>query len=210
MRAEESSYEEQLTQTLVFEDWKCRALPALFNNPKQFGVVPYKYGSTIKVCPTGLQMARIIEEYRKDIQEIEFKCPIEEQDLRKSELFRSILKPVREFKIDSPIYIDGKTSDGVELKVPIWFNTTLKSINLRPGFANLDSSTPACFPLSDQVVHAMAGGRTGAGKSVLLNDLIATLLLEYPPWELDLMLADFKIVELSRYGNRFPTPHVVL
>ncbi len=208
MEAEESAYDAQLTQMLTFEDWKCRGFPNMFENPKKFNVEPYKWGTPIRISPTGQEMLKIIEEHNKEIQDIEFNCPKAEQDYRKTQLFKELFKPVNEFVINEPIYIAGKTSDGVDLKVPIWFNTTLDSINVRAGFANLDSSKPASLPLSDLVVHAMVGGRTGAGKSVLLNDIIVSMLLEYPPWELDLMLADFKVVELSRYGNRFPTPHV--
>lgn len=208
MEAEVLAYDKQVTQMLPFEDWKCRAFPNLLENPKKFNVTPYKYGTRIRISPTGLQLMHIIDAHQKELQDIEFNCPKEQQDFRKTQLLKQLFKPVKEFVIDKPIYIDGCTSDGVATQVPIWFDTTVDAVNLRPGFANLDSSRPATFPLSDQVVHAMAGGRTGAGKSVLLNDLIVTLLLEYAPWELDLMLADFKIVELSRYGNRFPTPHV--
>lgn len=43
---------------------------------------------------------------------------------------------------------------------------------------------------------------------MLLNNLIFNLLAEYPPWELDLYLADFKRVEFSRYMSDSPTPHV--
>lgn len=208
MEAEVLAYKQQITQMLTFEDWKCRGFPAMVSNPEKFNVSPYKWGDTIKISPTGQEMLKILEEHNKEIQDIEFNCPRAEQDYRKTELFKKLFKPVNEFVIPEPIYIDGCTSDGVKTQVPIWFDTTLESVNIRPGFANLDSSKPASLPLSDLVVHAMAGGRTGAGKSVLLNDIIVTLLLEYPPWELDLMLADFKVVELSRYGNRFPTPHV--
>lgn len=208
MEAEVLAYDKQITQMLTFEDWKCRAFPNLLENPKKFNVTPYKYGTPIRISPTGLQMMHIIDEHQRELQDIEFNCPKEQQDFRKTQLLKQLFKPVKEFVIDKPIYIEGCTSEGVATQVPIWFDTTVDAVNVRPGFANLDSSRPATFPLSDQVVHAMAGGRTGAGKSVLLNDIIVTLLLEYAPWELDLMLADFKIVELSRYGNRFPTPHV--
>jgi hypothetical protein len=34
------------------------------------------------------------------------------------------------------------------------------------------------------------------------------LLVEYPPWEVDIYLGDFKKVEGARYANRMPTPHM--
>lgn len=89
----------------------------------------------------------------------------------------------------------------------IWFNTTKKGINLRPGIADL-SSRPEAVTMGDNAVHGLMAGQTGSGKSVLLNNLIFNLLMEYAPWELDLYLADFKRVEFSRYMNTYETPHV--
>ncbi|MEG2262776.1 MAG: FtsK/SpoIIIE domain-containing protein [Acinetobacter sp.] len=152
-------------------------------------------------------MKRILETASGRIQNIELNTPVEQQDLAKTQLYKELLQPVKEFTIREPILLDG-TCYGDKVQVPVWFNTTLKSINIRPGFAKLDTALPACLPLSDAPVHALIGGKSGSGKSVLLNDIITTLLFEYPPWELEMMLADFKVVELSRYANRIPTPHV--
>ncbi|MCI8660728.1 MAG: hypothetical protein HFG54_10890 [Lachnospiraceae bacterium] len=90
----------------------------------------------------------------------------------------------------------------------MWFNTTAKGINLRPGLLNYNRNNPIAVPMGDAHVHGMIVGRTGAGKSVFINNLIFNLLLEYAPWELDLYLVDFKMVELSRYMTKGFTPHV--
>ncbi len=89
----------------------------------------------------------------------------------------------------------------------LWFNSTKTGINLRPG---LDARTSRPLPqtLGDLSAHGLMAGQTGSGKSVLLNNLIFNMLVEYAPWELDLYLADFKRVEFSRYMNNFSTPHV--
>lgn len=202
-----SSYEQCLTETLLFEDWKCMAFPNLLNNPKSFRVVPYKYGTEIRVAPSAVEMLEIIKQHEKEAQEIELNAPPEKQDFLKSELYRKILQPKAVFTIPEPLTVPG-VLEGKEIHVPIWFDTTMKGINVRLGFEKLDSAKPASIPLSDAPVHMMLGGITGAGKSVALNDIICSLLLEYAPWELELVLADFKIVELSRYANRIPTPHV--
>ncbi len=89
----------------------------------------------------------------------------------------------------------------------LWFNTTKNGINLRPG---MDSRTskPTAISMGDNGVHGLMAGQTGSGKSVLLNNLIFNMLMEYAPWELDLYLADFKKVEFSRYMNTYATPHI--
>lgn len=81
----------------------------------------------------------------------------------------------------------------------IWFATTKNSIDIRPGL--LDEEKPVAMVLGDDSVHALMAGRTGSGKSNALHALITGLMYEYAPWELNINLADFKIVEMSKYGN---------
>lgn len=89
-----------------------------------------------------------------------------------------------------------------------WFNSTSKGINLRPGLEDKEWTNPSEVCLGDQSVHGVVVGRTGSGKSVFLNNLLFSLMAEYAPWELNIYLADFKKVELSRYLTRYQTPHV--
>lgn len=49
--------------------------------------------------------------------------------------------------------------------------------------------------------HLLVSGTTGSGKSVLLNTIILSLLYNYSPQELNLLLIDPKKVELSNYEN---------
>lgn len=54
--------------------------------------------------------------------------------------------------------------------------------------------------------HLLIAGATGSGKSVCINALIACLLLENPPEQLQLVLIDPKRVELGSYNG---VPHLV-
>lgn len=103
-----------------------------------------------------------------------------------------------------------------EMKKPqnnIWFNKTSNGINIRLGNIEGDTGNQEPATLGDDCVHGVVVGRTGAGKSVLINNIILNLTTEFAPWELDLFLVDMKKVELSRYmsntddGN-YLTPHV--
>lgn len=51
--------------------------------------------------------------------------------------------------------------------------------------------------------HAFILGQSGSGKSVLLHNILANLVLSYPPEELQLYLLDFKLggVEFNRYRH---------
>lgn len=89
-----------------------------------------------------------------------------------------------------------------------WYNRTTKGINLRPGRTGGSNRLPGPIKMKGQNSHAIIAGRTGSGKSVFLNNLILNMMIEYAPWELELYLADFKKVEMSRYMNNYPSPHV--
>lgn len=89
-----------------------------------------------------------------------------------------------------------------------WYNTTTRGINLRPGRKEGDNKLPDPIVMKGENTHGIVAGTTGSGKSVFLNNLILNLMVEYPPWELELYLADFKKVEMSRYMNKYQAPHV--
>lgn len=104
------------------------------------------------------------------------------------------------------VHLNHQPKDGM------WFNNTKNGVNLRPGtLEEGEGTTYEPVVLGDLSVHGVVVGRTGSGKSVFLNNLILNMLTEYSPWELDLYLADFKKVELSRYmsaGIEYQTPHL--
>ncbi|MFI0813771.1 FtsK/SpoIIIE domain-containing protein [Streptomyces echinatus] len=55
-----------------------------------------------------------------------------------------------------------------------------------------DAAGPVTVDLAGQGPHTMLGGATGAGKSILLQTLVTSLLLANRPDELNLVLVDFK------------------
>ncbi|WP_232794412.1 FtsK/SpoIIIE domain-containing protein [Pseudofrankia saprophytica] len=55
-----------------------------------------------------------------------------------------------------------------------------------------DADGPVTVDLAAQGPHTMLGGATGAGKSILLQTLVTSLLLANSPDELNLVLVDFK------------------
>jgi len=54
--------------------------------------------------------------------------------------------------------------------------------------------------------HLLVAGTTGSGKSVCLNAIIASVLLQYRPSDVNLILVDPKIVEMSMYNG---IPHLL-
>ncbi|MDD7984753.1 DNA translocase FtsK [Lentisphaera marina] len=55
--------------------------------------------------------------------------------------------------------------------------------------------------------HLLIAGSTGSGKSVCINTILASLLSKFSPAELELILVDPKVVELSVYGT---VPHLLM
>lgn len=201
-----AAYQKKLTKGLLYNEFASKAMQICKDKPGENNVRVYKPNTHVKIAPPVKEMLRIMKEHQSEWDEIEAQTPEHLRDFKKKEWFKSIVKPAYEFDYTPPtIELELKNE---KVQVPIWFNTTYHGINLRPGFANGDSASPARLTLDAEVVHAMGGGATGAGKSVMLNTIEASLLLEYPPWELILVLCDFKKVEASRFANRVQTPHV--
>ena len=207
--------EEQAARFLVHETYRNRFLTLLRERPRKFlgdvyaedpeqpgrvqtdeagePIPPVRYGPgrTVVCCPEPITFLACFQDCIDD-------------QIASRQVMRELISGARkipgvEFR---RISLDHAPKDGM------WFNSTQRGINLRPGMLDGDLEQPRPVPMNDLTVHGLAVGRTGSGKSVFLNNLIFNLLTEYPPWELDLYLADFKKVELSRYMTRYRTPHL--
>ena len=161
----------------------------------------YRYDGTerITVCPEPIEYLKEFDEFSDDVSQ----CDI---------LFRKKIAGFKRISLDKPPVMQGKSD-----KTKIWINKTLDGICLRLGTKEGDTCLYKPVVMSDDNVHGLIVGRTGSGKSVFVNALILSLITEYAPWELNLYLADFKKVELSRYMNNGDdnnndtpfTPHVM-
>jgi S-DNA-T family DNA segregation ATPase FtsK/SpoIIIE len=79
-----------------------------------------------------------------------------------------------------------------ELKIPLFLGKDVKG-------------SPLVFDLSD-MPHLLIAGRTGTGKSVCLNAMILSILMNKRPDEVKLILVDPKMVELSQFKR---IPHLM-
>lgn len=83
-----------------------------------------------------------------------------------------------------------------------WRNKSVDGINLRPGQLDGRPDRPLAVPLGDDAVHGLIVGRTGVGKSVLLNNLLVSVMDEYAPWEVSLYIVDMKKVEFGAFMSK--------
>jgi S-DNA-T family DNA segregation ATPase FtsK/SpoIIIE len=118
-------------------------------------------------------------------------------------------------RIEAPV--PGQTFVGIE--VP---NDTIEMVGLRgvlesEAFGKLKTKAPLAFALGRDVSgaavaadlasmpHILIAGTTGSGKSVCINAIIMSLIMDNTPDDLRIVLIDPKMVELLRYNG---LPHL--
>ena len=89
----------------------------------------------------------------------------------------------------------GKSCDDIKLinEIPIIFGKDVSGTNYTKDLCKL--------------VHCFIGGEVGAGKSILLHNIITQLISGYKQEDLQLALIDTKRVEFYKYGN---VPHLYM
>ena len=92
--------------------------------------------------------------------------------------------------MESEEYKRERASRGNSLLIPLGRNVT---------------GEPVSVDLA-QMPHLLIAGTTGSGKSVCMGAIATALLMQYPPDELQLVMLDPKMVELSRFDG---TPHLL-
>lgn len=99
--------------------------------------------------------------------------------------------------------INNKSIHNLFVNIPMWESTSADGLmapigwdaNKHPIYFKLDTGGT-----EGTAVHALVGGQTGSGKSVLLHTLIQSLAYVYSPEELQFYLFDFKSgVEFNKY-----------
>lgn len=119
----------------------------------------------------------------------------------------------KDIRIEAPI--PGKSAVGIE--VP---NTNITTVLLRevletknPKLQNplavslgKDIAGESVFAELNKMPHLLVAGATGSGKSVCINGIIVSILMNAKPSEVKLMLIDPKMVELNVYNG---IPHLL-
>lgn len=97
----------------------------------------------------------------------------------------------------------------------VWSFNADKFIDLNVGYEDGDRNKNNIYTLGHEGdVHGLIVGVTGAGKSVLINNLIINMCLKYNPNDLNLWLVDFKGNEFNFFlkkpsiGQEYSLPHI--
>lgn len=131
-----------------------------------------------------------------------------------SDLAMALAAHTGEVRIEAPI--PGKALVGIEIP-----NRTLEIVPIRAILGNDEVKNhkskllvplgfdAACRPLIADITrmpHLLVAGTTNSGKSVMLNDIIVSILFRASPDEVKLILVDPKRVEMAQYNN---LPHLL-
>jgi hypothetical protein len=91
----------------------------------------------------------------------------------------------------------------------LWAGDTVRGISVPIGRAGNDDQMFELSVNDSSAHHAVVGGRTGSGKSILLKGLITSLCQRYPPDDLELYLVDFKGGVELRIFSELPHARVI-
>ena len=117
-------------------------------------------------------------------------------------------------RIEAPI--PGKRAVGIEVPNVKAATVRLSSILQSPEWRAIES--PLGFAIGRDIAglpivadlskmpHLLVAGQTGSGKSVMINDILTSMLYRSSPSDLKLILVDPKQVELTPYNN---LPHLL-
>ena len=120
-------------------------------------------------------------------------------------------------RIEAPI--PGKSLVGVEVPNAQFEFVSLRGLMESPAFTKMRSKTKLAVALgkgsggghevSDltKMPHILIAGATGSGKSVSINAILASLLMQATPQDLRLLLIDPKRVEMAAYNS---LPHLLM
>ena len=120
----------------------------------------------------------------------------------------------KDVRIEAPI--PGKNTIGIEIP-----NQVIAPVKIREILGNIPESQKKAHILVSlgkdimgrvqtadisKMPHLLVAGATGSGKSVCINSFIGSILMQYRPDEVKLVLVDPKKVELSNYNG---VPHLL-
>ena len=113
--------------------------------------------------------------------------------------------------------IPGKDTVGIEIANDNKVAVPLRELVQDPEFTSAKHKIPLALGkdvygntvIGDLAAmpHLLVAGATGAGKSVCINSIIASILFKFSPDELRFIMVDPKVVEMQIYGK---LPHLVV
>lgn len=171
----------------------------------RFGILPTGTPVMVNGVPKRDSSGHVVYEKRTKIEQItarqdDIQAALEAQTIR-------MQKPV-----------PGKNYVGVEIPNPYPVMVTLRDVLLSQEYRQALAKSKLVFALGKDVAgvvhwcdiakapHLLIAGATGAGKSTLINALIASIVTQATPDDVRMLMVDPKMVELNVYNG---IPHLL-
>jgi DNA segregation ATPase FtsK/SpoIIIE-like protein len=171
----------------------------------RFGILPTGTPVLVNGVPKRDTSGQVVYEKRTKIEQItarqdDIQAALEAETIR-------MQKPV-----------PGKNYVGVEIPNPYPVMVTLRDVLLSQEYRQALAKSKLVFALGKDVAgnvhwcdiakapHLLIAGATGAGKSTLINALIASIVTQATPDDVRMLMVDPKMVELSVYNG---IPHLL-
>ncbi|MQF83036.1 DNA translocase FtsK [SAR202 cluster bacterium AD-802-E10_MRT_200m] len=183
----------------------------------QFGVVPGWIRKIKDVVETGIEGEVLRDEKGRLVKKrVEEKKRVKVDTILSRGKDLALALAARSLRFEAPV--PGESFVGLEVPNDDPGTVTLRSLIESPSFESLHAKgyLPIAFGtgsggetvISDltDMPHLLIAGATGSGKSVCINTIICSLLMQFTPQDLRLLLIDPKRVELSAYQG---LPHLL-
>lgn len=183
----------------------------------QFGVVPGWIRKVKDVVETGTEGEVLRDEKGRLVKKrVEERKRVKVDTILSREKDLALALAARSLRFEAPV--PGESFVGLEVPNDDPGTVTLRSLMESPAFKSLSGKgyLPIAFGsgsggetvVADLVdmPHLLIAGATGSGKSVCINTIISSLLMQFTPEHLRLLLIDPKRVELSAYQG---LPHLL-
>lgn len=136
---------------------------------------------------------------------------------RITQLEADIARATKAERINILAPIPGRDTVGIEIANDNKVSVPLRELLQDPKFTSAKVKIPLALGkdvygntvIADLAAmpHLLVAGATGAGKSVCINSIIASILFKFSPDELRFIMVDPKVVEMQIYGK---LPHLVV
>ena len=136
---------------------------------------------------------------------------------RITQLEADVARATKAERINILAPIPGKDTVGIEIANDKKVAVPLRELLQDEAFTNAKKKIPLALGkdvygntvIADLAAmpHLLVAGATGAGKSVCINSIIASILFKFSPDELRFIMVDPKVVEMQIYGK---LPHLVV
>lgn len=182
-----------------------------------FGLVPGWNRKSKNVRERNAEGKAALDEHGKPIiTKVEDKTRVRVDSIvaREKDLALALAAP--SLRIEAPI--PGASLVGIEVPNPKPAVVTLRTVMETEIFARASNQSKLTLGLGlgtggevaaadlAKMPHLLIAGSTGSGKSVCINSVIASIIMQNSPWEVRMLLIDPKRVELTPYNG---IPHLI-